>query len=183
MRRRSTVLCLAIAVGLLLAIPVPASAKPPLRGEQDLVLEFASPGGPPICLLETGEPISWVGTIVFEGDAHPYGIAYLSLLPPPDPLKKSKATHFADKWMIYENALTGAFGCPADGDAVVMWGFDKGVQSDVNLKARANGTVEWVADGHSFFDEILEGRRVHWSGVTDATGFPVLAFVGPFRIN
>jgi len=182
MRRRSTVFFLAIAVGLLLAIPVPASAKPPLRGDQDLVLKFDGPGGPPICLLATGDAISWVGTIVFEGDAHAYGIAYLSLLPPPDPLKKAKASHFADEWMIFENPLTGD--CPGDGDAVVMWGFDKGVQSDVNLKARANGTVEWVADVHSFFDKSLEGRQVHWSGVTGASGLPLeLTFEGPFRIN
>jgi hypothetical protein len=57
------------------------------------------------------------------------------------------------------------------------------VQSDVNLKARANGTVEWVADAHSFFDKSLEGRHLHWSCVTDTTGFPVLTFEGPFRIN
>lgn len=34
-----------------------------------------------------------------------------------------------------------------------------------------------------FFDESLTGRNVHWDGVTDATGAPVLEFEGVFRIN
>jgi hypothetical protein len=177
MRRRSTVLFLAIAVGLLLAIPVPASAGPPLRGDQDLVLEFAWIDGPPIC-ASPAEAISWVGTIVFEGDTNVYGIAYVSQLPPPDPDKR--ANHFADEWRIYAAPLTGADGCPHPvDDVVVMWGFDKGV--DVNLKATANGAVEEVDT--AFFDESLEGRRVHWSGVTVPTGPTVLTFKGPFRIN
>jgi len=83
--------------------------------------------------------------------------------------------------MIYKRAFASASDCPGDDDKVVMWGYDKGVQSDKNLKARAKGSVEEVDT--EIFDETWVGRRVHWSGVTDNTGFPLLTFTGPFRIN
>lgn len=182
MRRKSIVLVLVLAVALLLVTPVPASAKKPLRGQQELELEFffPDPQGPPIPVCATpGNAITWVGTISFDGEV--YGIAYRSLLPPPEADKKSKATHFADEWKIYERAFTSGSDCPEADDDMVMWGYDKGVQSDRNLKARANGRVLGVDT--DFFDESWVGRRVHWGGVTDDTGFPLLTFTGPFRIN
>ena len=176
MRKRSTILLLAIAVGLLLATPVPASAEQPVRGHHEIVLSFTGPDDLPVCF-----PFAWVGTITFEGDPHVYGYAEMPQLPPPDPEKKPKSYHFADLWEIYADELTGLDGCPALEDDVVMWGHDKGVQSDVNLRARSNGTVGW-ADG-VYFDASLVGRTMHWSGVTEDSEYPVLTFEGPFRIN
>lgn len=161
MQKRFTAL-LAIAVGVLLIAPATAQADQRLRGEMDLSFNLVAPE----CAGFT-----WVGTIDFH-DAHgPYGMAFVPLVPPRD---DGLVVHFSDMWLIYDAPEMCPSGEP------VMWGFDKGVQSNRSLQAVANGKILGV--NSDFFDDSMIGRNVHWSGVSDVSGYPALEFGGPFRM-
>lgn len=162
--KRKLLILLAIVAVLAVVIAAPVSAKKPLRGEMDLTFNSETPQCP---------GFTWVGTIDFDDDDRgPYGMAFV---PTAEPKFVGQAFFFEGNHLIYDSPFT----CP-DQDPV-LWGFDKGVQSNKNLKARSNGYVQGV--NPDFFDESLVGRNVHWDGVTDATGAPVLEFEGTFRIN
>ncbi len=176
MRKRLVVVGVMAAI-LSLVIAVPVSAKKPLIGEMDLLFNLGfpseqNPDGRGPCPQYT-----WAGSVVFDG--FEFGLAYIPSAPPRE---VGQAFHFTDKWMVTLEPFTFEDGIITDCDSpIALYGYDKGVQSNKNLKAHANGFVE-EGELPGFFAERLEGRRVHWSGVTSFTEEGI-TFEGPFRIN
>jgi hypothetical protein len=168
MMKRMTVSAL-IAVLLATVIAVPADAKAPTRGWMDLDFNagFMKP-------LATCPQVTWFGDIEIDG------VTYGMWFQPTGRVDTGQVFHFEESWFIYEREsgdLDGEF-TECETDAVVMRGIDAGIGAP-NLKAVANGTVEWVAEDGGL-DTGLIGRNVHWSGqVSDS----MLEFAGPFRVN
>jgi hypothetical protein len=186
---RRILLVLLVVMVVMGLVVVPASAKKPLIGQQELYfnLDAFSPFEYQVC-----PGLAWYGKITFGEDE--FGLAYVSSMAPKT---KGETLHFADFWIIYEDSFDFQGPAPPVGFCETLPGFeplgfpigerlvmgvDKGKQANATLRSVANGKVNFVMEGHDFFGEELMGRNVHWSGVTNMSDFPI-TFAGPFRFN
>jgi hypothetical protein len=173
--RMKLVVMLALVAVLAVMVAAPVMAERPLRGPLDTHFNLGFGNEMTPC-----PDITWAGTVQFGDEV--YGLAWS----PTSGLKEAGGSlHLAEeRWMIYEEpfAFEGEdvfTECADEENAVVMSGYDKGVESLANLHAVGNGRVDWVhPDGP--FDEALEGRNTHFSGVVSDD---LLHFPGTFRIN
>jgi hypothetical protein len=164
---------LAFAVALALALvgmlAVPVGAKASLEGEQ--YIEFN------LGFLEGGacEHITWTGEVTLNDVT--YDISY----EPIGDRTTGMAFHFEEIVRIHERGaiVVDEFDvvtvCPEES---LLWLENSGVVQP-NLKALANGKVQYVDPGGPF-DEDLVGATTHWRGTVSED---FLTFSGSFRIN
>lgn len=152
-----------------LAVAVPVSAQPSLRGpmESHFNLGFGDASSP--C-----SQFTWVGTVDLAGET--FDMAFI----PTGVVAVGRTLHFQEAWLIYDVAdfqFTDGVLTVCDGH-VAMSGADAGIVAP-NGKASANGRVEFV-DPAGPFDPTLADRPVRWSGVVAES---LVDFTGKFAIQ
>lgn len=178
---RRWLVVLAVVTALSMLVAVPASAKPPIRGDMD-PLDFNLGVGDP----ETPCPsIAWIGTITIDGVA--YGMTFIPTgSGKPFDADPSPSVHFFEEiWTIYAPGTlvaeftAGVLTTCTLGD-VVLSGHDRGITTIKSSRYHMKGEVEVAAGVFTG----LEGHKVHMSGTIEwyPFGAPMSA-PGSFRLK
>lgn len=139
---------LALVAGLLALTVVsaaPAVAKPPVRGEIDLMA--LAPGS---C-----GSVTWSGTVTFPDGVHGLYLAATDVAP----VDRGVTMHYEESFTVVDEPLMLG-SCPDGSQTMLLTGWDAGIGVFVNDTFRANGAVTDAGAGYSAWD----GHKVHMSG-------------------
>jgi hypothetical protein len=139
---------LALVAGLLALMvvsAVPAVAKPPLRGDIDLMALVPGSCG----------PVTWSGTVTLPDGEHGLYLSATDVAP----VYRGVTMHYEEYFTVVDEPLERG-GCPGDGLTMLLTGWDFGIGVFANDTFGDNGFVTDTGEGYDAYD----GRKVRMSG-------------------